>query len=119
MTKRKRSQNDSENECERIIGLKNWELNNEIEALAFKNTFSNDELLTYLNLHIRFLNTKLAEYNNIDRKYSKKKIPGYKQWREDTLNKMKKYTKGAIFKTQTMIDDIFENEYENEEIITE
>jgi len=120
MTKRKRSQNDSENECERIIGLKNWELNNEIEDLAFKNTFSEDELSTYLDLHIRFLNAKLAEYNNFDRKISKKKNPEKQQWREDILNKMRKYTRGAIFKTQTMIDEILEKEYENdEEVIAE
>jgi hypothetical protein len=116
MGKRKRSPNDSDTECERIIGLKNWEFNNEIETLALEKAFSNDERLTYLNLYLRLQNAKMEEYTNIGQKFSKKK--GFKQWREN-LSNVKKYAKIAIFKTQTMIEDITENQTENEEEIIE
>ena len=117
MLKRKHSQKDSDNECERIIGLKSWELNNEIESSALERAFSTDERLTYLNLHLRLQNAKMEEYTNIGQKFSKKKTPESKRWLKDTLSKMKKFAKIAIFRTQTMIEDIMENETENEEEI--
>ena len=119
MGKRKRSQNDSYSEFERIIVLKNWELNNEIETLALENAFSNDEKLTYLNLHLRFQNSKMEEYSKLGQRISKTKTPESKQWLRDELSKIKKFIKITIFKTQTIIDEIMENDTESEEIIEE
>lgn len=116
-TKRKRSQNDDSNEFQRITKLKYWEFNNEIEASVFKTAFSKDELLTYLKLHLRFLNAKKEEYTNIEQKF--KKQDGYKEWRQDNLDKLKKFANSASFKTNEMIKEILADESENEEIITE
>src|ERR1051326_4132805 len=107
MGKRKRSQNDSD-EFERITGLKSWELTNEIEALALKNAFSNDEKITYLNLYLRFHNAKNEEYTKLGQRILETKAPGSKQWVKNELSKLKKFTKVAIFKIQTIIDEIME-----------
>ena len=115
-TKRKRPQNDDSNEFQRITKLKYWEFNNEIEASVFKTAFSKDELLTYLNLHLRFLNAKKEEYTNIEQKF--KKQDGYKEWRQDNLDKLKKFANGASYKTNEMIKEILADESENEEIST-